>query len=296
MNPLPWRTSIFLLVLLISTNSHGDAGGCPARYDAVVDAYSGWISCVPKSRGGSGEGRPPAPPPLADLYMAVVAHPFTPHLWVSSGYLNPEDAGRASMGACQNAMDKPRECRLMLTAHNSQYIGAARNSRGINYLSMSGSTSTASEGALRECQKESYLCKEGPMIYNTLAQTDRFPSVPVKEYPAVTIAMPDQNRQKKPTARPGGRYWLVSGRPASESIPTALSQCRKAFGVSCTVLRHSSGGLLAIFGTSEGFDYVVDTWEKSWLEKNVDKVCDPKLKCRLLHIFDSSDVADRVIE
>lgn len=175
------RTSIFLLVLLLTTNSHGDAGGCPARYDAVVDANSGWISCVPKSRGAAGEDRAMAPPPLAALYMAVVAHPFTPQQWVSSGYLNPEDAGRAAMGACQNAMDKPRECRLMLTAHNSQYIGTARSSWGINYLSMSGSTLTASEGALRECQKESYQCKEGARIYNTLAQTDRFPAVPVKE-------------------------------------------------------------------------------------------------------------------
>lgn len=296
MNPVPWRMLMFFLILLISPYSHADAGGCPARYDAVVDAYSGAITCVHKSRGGAGDDRPPAPPPLAALYMAVVAHPFTPRLWVSSGYLNAEDAGRVAMGACQSAMDKPRECRLMLTAHNSQYVGTARNSRGINYLSTSSSIATAGEGALRECQKESYLCKEGAMIYNALAQTDRFPTVPVKEYPAVTIAMPDQNGKRKPAVKTGGRYWLVSGLPASESIPAALSQCQKAFGVNCTVLRHSSGGLLAIFGTRDGFDYVVDTWEKSWLEKNVDKVCDPKMKCKLLDVFDSSDVADRIVD
>ena len=47
---------IFFIGMAFSAQSHADAGGCPARYNAVVDANSGWITCVPKDQdNGNGE-------------------------------------------------------------------------------------------------------------------------------------------------------------------------------------------------------------------------------------------------
>lgn len=276
--------------------SYADAGGCPRRYEPVVDAYSGAITCVPRARGGrdgSGEADN-GPPPLADLYMVIVGHPFTPQLWVSSGYLNTKDAERAALAACKSAMSEPSDCKVRMSAHNSLYIGSVRNTRGATYFSSSNSIDDSSVAAMRLCQKENDACKEGKLFPNTLMQTDNFPKIPVKEYSAVTLAMPDPKEKLAPQLK--ARYWLVSGVPGSKSIPTALSQCQNVFGVNCQVVAHSSGGIVALFSTNKGYDYLVDTWEKSWLENNVDKVCAPPLKCKLLQIFESNQLSNRMVE
>lgn len=288
--------TILAIGISFINHSYADAGGCPRRYEPVVDAYSGEITCVPRARdGGDGSGAENSgPPPLADLYMAIVAHPLTPQVWVSSGYLNPNDAERAALTACKSAMFEPGDCVVQMSAHNSQYIGSVRNGRGATYLSTGNSIDNSSVAAMDNCKKENNTCKEGKVFYNTLAQTDSFPEIPVKEYLAATLAMPD------PKAKPGpqvkGRYWLSSGLPGSKSIPTALAQCQNAFGVNCQIVAHSSGGLIALFTTNSGRDFLTNSWEKSWLENNVNKVCKPSLKCKLLQTFDSSRMENRIVE
>jgi hypothetical protein len=288
--------TIFIIGICFINPVYADAGGCPKRYEPVVDAYSGAITCVPRAGQGSdgSDAAGNAPPPLADLYMAIVAHPLTPQLWVSSGYLNPNDAERAALTACKSAMFEPSDCVVQMSAHNSQYIGSVRNSRGAAYLSTGNSIDNSSVAAMHNCKKENNTCKEGKVFYNTLAQTDNFPEVPVKEYLAATLAMPDQNAKFNPKAK--GRYWLSSGLPGSKSIPTALAQCQNAFGVNCQVIAHSSGGLIALFTTNTGRDFLANSWEKSWLENNVNKVCKPSLECKLLQIFDSKQIENKIIE
>ena len=282
---------LVIVGIIHAQTAYADAGGCPKGYEPVVDANSGWITCVPTASGSNAKDADNAPPPLADLYMAVVAHPFTPQLWVSSGYLNPNDAERSALTACQTTMFEPADCMVQIKAHNSQYIGRVRNGSGASYFSADTSINNSSAAAMRNCKERNHTCKEGGVIYNTLAQTNNFPEMPVREYSAVTLAMPDQ---KAPQLK--GNYWLISGVPGSKSIPSALANCQKAFGVTCQIVAHSSGGIVALFTTNNGRDYLVDSWEKSWLENNVDKVCDPSLKCKLLQIFDSNQVEDRMVE
>lgn len=288
--------TIFVMGFGFISNADADAGGCPRRYEPVVDAYSGVITCVPKAKGGSDRSgdADSGPPPLADLYMAIVGHPFTPQLWVSSGYLNQKDAERAALAACKSAMPEPDDCKVRMSAHNGLYIGSVRNTRGTTYLSSSNSIDNSSLAAMQLCRKENDSCKEGKFFPNTLMQADSFPKIPVKEYSAVTLAMPDPKEKLSPGLKAG--YWLVSGVPGSKSIPAALSQCKKAFGVICEIVAHSSGGVVALFSTNKGYDYLADAWESAWLENNVDKVCNPSLRCKLLRVFDSNQLADKIVE
>lgn len=288
--------SILTIGTIFINNSYADAGGCPRRYEPVVDAYSGAITCVPRAGDGSdgSNAADSGPPPLADLYMAIVTHPFTPQVWVSSGYLNPRDAERSALTACKSAMFEPGDCMVQMSAHNSQYIGSVRNSRGATYLSTGDSIDNSSVAAMHNCKNENNTCKEGKVFYNTLAQTDNFPEIPVKEYLAATLAMPDQKAKLSPKVK--GRYWLSSGLPGSKSIPTALAQCQNAFGVNCQIVAHSSGGLIALFTTNKGRDFLTNSWEKSWLENNVNKVCKPSLECKLLQIFDSRQIENKIVE
>lgn len=296
MNTRKLITYVFALGISFVNNSRADAGGCPRRYEPVVDAYSGAITCVPRARGGSdGSGATgDGPPPLADLYMVIVGHPFTPQTWVSSGYLNPKDAERAALAACIGAMSEPTDCVVQMSAHHGQYVGSVRNGRGAVYLSTGDSIDTSSAVAMRNCRNENNTCREGKIYYNTLAQTDNFPNVPVKEYMAVTLAMPDQRAKVNPQAK--GKYWLTSGLPGSQSIPAALAQCKSAFGVNCEVVAHSSGGLIAVFSTGSGRDFLTNAWEKTWLENNLNNICKPSLDCRLRQTFDSNQIENRVVE
>lgn len=116
----------------------------------------------------------------------------------------------------------------------------------------------------------------------------------MQEYSAVTLAMPDQKAESSPQRK--GKYWLISGLPGLKSIPTAQANCQKAFGATCQIVAHSSGGVIALFTTNNGRDYLADSWEKSWLEDNVDSVCNPSLKCKLLQTFDSNQVENRMVE
>lgn len=296
MNIVNRIVSVLVVGIGFASNAFADAGGCPRRYEPVVDAYSGAITCVPRARGGSdGSGAADSgSPPLADLYMAIVAHPLTPQLWVSSGYLNPKDAERAALTACRSAMFEPGDCMAQMSAHNSQYIGSVRNGRGATYLSVGDSIDNSSAAAMQACKRENDTCKEGKVFYNTLAQTDNFPQVPVKEYLSATLAMPDPKAKISPQVK--GRYWLSSGLPGSKSIPAALAQCQNAFGANCQIVAHSSGGVIAVFATSGGHDFLANAWEKSWLENNVNKVCEPSLRCKLFQVFDSNQIVDRMIE
>lgn len=278
---------IFFIGMLFSGNSYSDAGGCPARYNAVVDANSGWITCIPKDQdNGNGEDSAYRPS-VSDLFMAVVGHADTPQLWVSSGYLNIQDA-------CKGAMDLPNSCTLLVRAHNSQYIGTVRNGRGVPYVSSDNSIENATAAAMRACKKESDSCQEGAMLYNTLAQTDRFPSIPIKEYLAVTVAWPAPGSKIKPSENQ--KTWLTSGRPVSENVEAALSRCRKESGTTCVVGRHSGGGMLGRLHANDGYDYWVDAWDRIWLERNVDKLCPDGKQCKLIEVFDSNQIADQVIQ
>jgi hypothetical protein len=296
MNTVKRVLPVFAIGMGCMGTAYADAGGCPRRYEPVVDAYSGAITCVPKARGGSdGSGAADSgPPPLADLYMVVVAHPLTPQLWVSSGYLNPKDAERAALTACRGAMFEPGDCMVQMSAHNSQYIGSVRNGRGATYLSVGDSIDNSSAAAMQACKRENDTCKEGKVFYNTLAQTDNFPQVPIKEYLAATLAMPDPKAKRSPQIK--GSYWLSSGLPGSKSIPAALAQCQTAFGVNCEIVTHTSGGVIAIFTTRGGRDFLATSWEKSWIESNVNQVCKPSLECKLFQIFDSNKIEGRVVE
>lgn len=285
---------IFLLGMVFNKNSYADADGCPARYSAVVDANSGWISCVPKDQeNGNGEDSTYRPS-LADLFMAVVGHADTPQLWVSSGYLSIQDAERSAMDACKGAMDLPNNCTVLARAHNSQYIGTVRNGRGVPYVSSGNSIENASTAAMRACQKDSDSCQEGAMLYNTLAQTDRFPSVPIKEYLAVTVAWPAPGSKIKSSENK--KTWLVSGRPVSENVEASLSRCSKESGTTCVVGRHSGGGMLGRLHANDGYDYWVDAWDRAWLERNVDKLCPEGKQCKLIEVFDSSQITDQIVQ
>lgn len=285
---------IFFIGMLLSAQSHADAGGCPARYNAVVDAYSGWITCVPKDQdNGNGEDSAYRPS-VSDLFMAVVGHADTPQLWVSSGYLNIQDAERTAMDACKGAMDLPNNCTLLARAHNSQYIGTVRNGRGVPYVSSGNSIANATMAAMRACKKESDSCQEGAMLYNTLTQTDRFPSVPVKEYLAVTVAWPAPGSKIKPSENK--KTWLVSGYPFSENVEAVLTRCRKDSGAQCIVGKHSGGGMLGRLHVNDGYDYWMNAWDRAWLERNAEKLCPDGTQCKLIEVFDSSQIADQVIQ
>lgn len=285
---------IFLLGMAFNKNSYADAGGCPARYNAVVDANSGWITCDPKDQDNSNGEDSTYIPSLADLFMAVVGHADTPQLWVSSGYLSIQNAERSAMDACKGAMDLPNNCTVLARAHNSQYIGTVRNGRGVPYVSSGNSIENATTAAMRECLKESDSCQEGAMLYNTLAQTDRFPSVPIKEYLAVTVAWPAPGSKIKPSE--DKKTWLVSGRPVSENVEAALSRCQKESGTTCIVGRHSGGGMLGRLHANDGYDYWVDAWDRAWLERNVDKLCPDGKQCKLIEVFDSSQITDQIVQ
>lgn len=287
-------SSIFILGMAFYTNSYADAGGCPARYSAVVDANSGWITCVPKDQDdGNGEDSAYSSS-LSDLFMAVVGHPDTPQLWVSSGYLSIQDAERSAMDACKGAMGLPNNCALLARAHNSEYIGTVRNGRGVPYVSSDNSIENAGAAAMHACKKESDSCQEGAMLYNTLAQTDRFPPVPIKEYLAVTVVWPAPDQKIKPSEKQ--KTWLMSGRLVSENVKAALSRCRKESGTICVVGRHSGGGMLGRLHANDGYDYWVDAWDRAWLERNVDKLCPEGKQCKLVEVYDSGQIADQVIQ
>ncbi|WP_026603685.1 hypothetical protein [Methylomonas sp. 11b] len=44
------------------------------------------------------------------------------------------------------------------------------------------------------------------------------------------------------------------------------------------------------------YDYWVDAWDRAWLERNGDKLCPEGKQCKLIEVFDSSQIADQVIQ
>lgn len=221
-------SSIFILGMAISVHAYADAGGCPARYDAVIDENSGWISCVPNDQdNGNGEDSAYRPS-LSDLLMAVVGHSDTPQLWITFGYSSIQDSERTAMDACMAAINLPNNCRLLARAHNNQYIGTVRNGRGFLNVSSGNSIADATTAAMHTCKKISYSCQEGAMLYNTLAQTDCFPQVPIKEYLAVTVAWPAPGSRTKPLENK--KVWLTSGRAVLENAEAHLAAAEKIPG------------------------------------------------------------------
>ena len=178
------QISIFPLSLMAALPSFAYMQ-CPAGVDPNGPNNTGvacyWVDPDEGDAGGE-NGQSERRPDLPDFYMAVVGHPNTPYLWSSTGYLNVQDAEQAALDGCMRMMKSG--CQTLLRTHNSQYVGIVRDKAGVPYVSSNSSIATASDAAMRRCKEHAESCRESGMIYNTMMQTDNFPSEPVKRYPS----------------------------------------------------------------------------------------------------------------
>jgi hypothetical protein len=214
--------------------------------------------------------------------MSVVTHPDTTEIWVTRGFLDPDEGSQRAIAACTEAMGEG--CLAADSWSNTATISVVSDTAGNLFVKGAASGLGAIWDARSECGKYSEGCHKIASIDNSRSEKSLdFPATPVQRRLFGAVA----RIKGTPPEKWDDAAWIVTGKNgfmAAEQM--ALANCRNDSGMDCDLRVSVGNGLIGRLIDNKGSLYWVNIGDPKAVEKQIRNTCPKDRDCHLLDSYD----------
>lgn len=275
---------------------HPCAGPGPGEVMVGEQPASNGVAAIPLCQyvdNGSYQQAAPPPPPvhLPDTYMAVILHPDTTALWITTGYPSDASAKQAAMDACTKAMGEG--CSVGEAWSNLATVVVVEDVAGNLYGHGDTDPDAARQRTMLECQQYSTGCQVSRVIVNAgFGKADQFPTqIPARRLFA-SVARP----KGTPPEKWDDAAWLASGQSGYKAAEdAALTQCEHDTGMACQIRVTVGNGFIVRALDDQSAISWLNASSRDMIQRTVIQGCPQGRQCRLVDSIDARTPRQAVI-